>query len=288
MKRNLLKGIILISAIALSSCSVNKTASNVKNNDDVYFSNAKAGEEPVYATRPDYQQEAQGDVVDDEDDYFYYDDYASRINRFSYYSPFGYYDYAYSPYGYNNFGFGLNYGMGYGGFGGFGLGIGYGGFGYGGFGYGGFGYGGFGYSPWGYGYSPYSFWGTGYGYGGGGGYWGGYSAYNRGNARPSRGNGNPNMASGVRTSYNGTANNGIGYYPGGRSVRNANGISVGRPGRNGSTINVRPSSQSQGRPQTYSQPSSVERSSSSPSSSSGGGGSRGGGGGGGGGRPGRP
>jgi hypothetical protein len=296
MKRNLVKGIILISAIALSSCSVNKTASTSKSSDDVYFSQATAGEEPQYVSRPAYRQDAE--EATDEDDYFYYDDYASRINRFSYFSPFGYYDYAYSPYGYNNFGWGSGfgyggYGLGWGGYGGgFGLGLGFGYGGYGGLGWGG--YGGFGYSPWGYGYgfSPYSYYGI--GYGGGYPYWGVYSAYN--NARPNRGNGSPNRSLGNSTSgrtgyagrpgYNGTAtNNGIGYYPGGRSVRNVNGISVGRPGRNGTTINERPTRQE--RP-VY-QPQTIERS--SPSPSYGGGGSRGGGGssgGGGGGRPGRP
>ncbi|TWR28810.1 hypothetical protein FPZ43_11095 [Mucilaginibacter pallidiroseus] len=295
MKRNLIYGIIAIGAIALSSCSVSKTASTA--NDDVYFSKATAAEEPQYAARQTYNQDAgQQDSYYDggDDDYFYYDDYASRINRFSYYSPFGYYDYAYSPYGYG-YGGGWNIGLGYGWGGGLGWG-GYGGWGLG-LGYGWGGYGGWGYNPWGFGYSPYYYWGTGWGGGWGGGYpyWGGYSAYNGGNARPNRGNGNPGRGMGnannglaTRGIYNGRADNGIGYYPGGRAVRDANGMSVGRPGRNGSTVNQRPTARGNDgyqRPQIYQQPAPQ------PSSSSfGGGGSRGGGGssGGGGGRPGRP
>ncbi|GGH23755.1 hypothetical protein [Mucilaginibacter phyllosphaerae] len=274
MKRNLLLGITFIGAIALSSCSVNKTASNSQNNDDVYFSRAKAAEEPEYVTRNNQYDQDGADQYSDEDDYFYYDDYASRINRFSYYSPFGYYDNLYSPYGYGGYGNGWNVG----------LGFGYGGYGYGGWGgYGGFGlgWGGgygwgspWGYSPFGYGgfYSPYSFWGGGYGYGWGGGYWGGYSAF-RSNPRPYRGNGsNTSFANRGRTAYGGN-NNGIGYIPN-RATRGVSNGGNGRPvyGDTRATRGVRTD-----RP-TY-QP-SVERS--APSSFGGGGGGRSSGGGGGG------
>lgn len=286
MNRNLLKGIILISAVALSSCSVNRTASTFKNNnDDVYFSHATAGEEPVYITRND-QYNQDGDDQTDEDDYFYYDDYASRINRFGYYSPFGYYDNLY--YGYGGYG-GLGYGSGFN----IGLGFGYGGYGYGGLGYGspwyygglGYGwggYGGFGYGyPWGgYGiggyYSPYSFWGIGYGYGGS--YWGGYSAY-RSNPRPFRGNGSPGSSFGgqSRSAFSGrsgTNTSGIGYIPN-RGTRNSSGNSSYGDAR--ATRGVRTD-----RP-AYTP--NVERSAPSSSSFGGGGGRSSGGGGGGGGRP---
>ncbi|WP_121244909.1 hypothetical protein [Mucilaginibacter phyllosphaerae] len=278
MKRNLLFGITFISALALSSCSVNKTASNLKNDDDVYFSRATAAEEPVYITRNNQYNQDGDDQYSDDDDYFYYDDYASRINRFSYYSPFGYYDNFYSPYGYGygngwNIGLGFGYGgYGYGGWGG-GFGLGWGG----GYGWGspwGFGYG----SPWGYGgfYSPYSFWGGGYGYGWGGGYWGGYSAY-RSNPRPYRGNGAPgsSTAFGNRSRSGYGANSGIGYIPGGRQARS--GVAGVRP-TNGGQYNDRQSTRQQRQPQNY-QP-SVERSAPSSFGGGGGGGRSSGGGGG--------
>lgn len=292
MKRNLIKGIILIGAVALSSCSVNKTAFTSKNDDDVYFSHASAAEEPVYITRNEEYNQDTDDQYSDEDDYFYYDDYASRINRFSYYSPFGYYDnlyYGYSPYGYGygGFGIGLGFGYGYSPYSYWGLGGGFGypwGYGYGNFGYGAP-WGGYGYGyPWGgYGYSPYSYWGTGYG---GSGYWGVYSAYNRGNARPYRGNGSPGSSFGNthRTAY-GDRNTGIGYIPNRGSRGGNSGQTSGRPvyGDTRATRGVRNDVP------TY-QP-SVDRSSPSSNSSGGGRSSGGGsssgssGGGGGGGRP---
>ncbi|MFA6083917.1 hypothetical protein [Mucilaginibacter sp.] len=291
MKRNLIKGIILISAVVLSSCSVNKLSSN-KNSDDVYFSNATAGEQPEYAVqqKPVYRQEAD-DQYSDDDDYYYYDDYASRINRFSYYSPFGYYDYAYSPYvygggyGYAPFGYGL--GFGYGGFGYGGLGYGFGGY----YGFGGFGYGvGYGY---GYGYSPYSYWGIGYG---GGGYWGPVSANNSYGPRPNRGNGSPGSSIGVpRTSYGGgraASVGSTGYYSGRPNRVGSGGSSVGRPGNYGSTGSARPArTVREDRPQVDRPRPNIERApqpSYSPPSNSGGGGGGSSSGGGGGGRPVRP
>ncbi|RFZ91053.1 hypothetical protein D0C36_19105 [Mucilaginibacter conchicola] len=285
MKRNLVLGITLIGAVALSSCSVNKTASNSQNGDDMYYSKAKAVETPEYVA---YQQEvANDDQYNDEDDYFYYDDYASRINRFSYFSPFGYYDTGYwgygSPYYGNGWNIGLNYGWGYGG--GYGLGWNAG-FGWGspwGYGWGspwGYGFG----SGWGYGgfYSPYSYWGTGIGYGGG--YWGVYSAYNRGVARPYRGNG----TAGGGAIFNGRSsrqaygpNNGIGYIPerGMRGARGNTGFSSSRPGYGNNGQSTRPT---RGERPVF-QP--TERSAPSQSSFGGGGGGGSRGGGGGGGRP---
>ncbi|MDB5286857.1 MAG: hypothetical protein JWR05_1806, partial [Mucilaginibacter sp.] len=296
MKRDLIKGIILISAVVLSSCSVNKLSSSKNSNDDVYFSNATAGEEPEYAVQQRTYRQDEGDQYSDDNDYYYYDDYASRINRFSYFSPFGYYDYAYSPYMYGSgFGYGYSpFGYGYSPFG-YGLGYGYGGlgFGFGGYyGYGGLGYGlGLGY---GYGYSPYSYWGTGYG---GGGYWGPVSANNSYGPRPNRGNGSPGSSIGVpRTAYSGRVASvgNAGYYSGRPNrVGNPGSSSLGRPGNYGSTGSARPARTiREDRPQ-YSRPQqqpNIERApqpsySPPPSSSGGGGGSSSGGGGG---RPVRP
>lgn len=112
MKRNLIKGIVLISAIALSSCSsTNKLAGikNAVNDDDVYYTKAKAGDavsDMTYASEQTSNSNYNGD-----DDYYYYGDYASRLSRFSSYSPFDYEDnfyYAYVPYN-NGFGAGLDY-----------------------------------------------------------------------------------------------------------------------------------------------------------------------------------
>jgi hypothetical protein len=306
MKRNIVIGIFLISALALSSCSTQKLATTASN-DDVYFSNAKAGDEPIYAVQPVYNQtDADNQQVqqEDDDDYFYYDDYASRINRFSYYSPFSYYDnlyYGYSnPYYNGGFSLGFNYGpYGYGyspyAYGGWGLGYGYGG-GWGlGLGYGypyGYGYGGFG---GGYGYG--GLYGGGYGYGSGYGR-GGYAS--SGTPRPVRGTGSPFSGRGYTpSSFTRTARpvgagsptrTGIGYIPGGRANRTTDGTITRGNSNNSNTSysrDSRPVRQQDTRPQTQ----SVERSSPSPapspsSSSSGGGGNSGGGGGGG--RPVRP
>jgi len=90
MKRNLLKGIILISATALSSCATLSDVSNPKPfGDDVYYTKAKAGVYDSYI--PDYVVQQPQDVVRN-DDYYYYGDYESRIRRFSYASPFDYDD----------------------------------------------------------------------------------------------------------------------------------------------------------------------------------------------------
>jgi uncharacterized membrane protein YgcG len=109
MKRNLLKGIILISAVALSSCStLNQLSKTSYTGDDVYFTKAQAGDSFDYTAA---YAPAQNTIVRN-DDYYYYGDYASRINRFSYYSPFSYDDdfyYGYDPYysySYNNYGYG--------------------------------------------------------------------------------------------------------------------------------------------------------------------------------------
>ena len=110
MKSNLIKGMIFISAIALSSCSsTNKLASmkNAANDDDVYYTHAKAGDLQQYMA-DNSQQTAYANTRND--DYYYYGDYAARLNRFSSISPFDYDDdfyYSYVPYN-NGFGAGVD------------------------------------------------------------------------------------------------------------------------------------------------------------------------------------
>lgn len=298
MKRNILCGIMLIGALALGSCSTQqKLASNQStSDDDVYFSNAKAGDAPapVYVNNNQYDAPSQDRYNDynDDDDYYYYDSYASRINRFGYLSPFGYYDdiyygygpgyyspyssFYYSPY-YSGLGFGLGFGLGYG------YGYPYGGFGYG-------------YSP----YYGYNYYGIGYPYGGGGGYWGGYSAYrNSGTARPYRAMVPRSLTATNRSTgrigYNGAypntymtrparTNTNSGYTQGNRTYNTSrSGNSYSRPTRPADN-NARPTYQPQVE-RSYSPPPS----NSGSSSSSGGGRSSGGGAGSsGGGRPARP
>jgi len=289
MKRNIAIGIFLIGAMALSSCSTTKLA-NLESSDDVYFSKAKAGDEPTYAAvdnqNPNVSQEEA--YSDDDDDYFYYDDYASRINRFNYYSPFSYYDNLY--YGYNNYAFNS----------GFSLGFNYGPWGYGyspyGYGYGGWGLGygfglGYGYGGWGLGYGGFyggGFYGGGY-YGGGNYYTGGY--YNTGGRpRPNRGPGYIGGGTNPRSPGFGSrvspANSGIGYIPGGRGVNN----SFARPARTDARPTRSDASQASRtqEPRPVMQQPNIDRSSPSPSNSGGGSRSSSGGSSGGGGRPGRP
>jgi hypothetical protein len=109
MKRNLLKGIVLIGAVVLSSCSSTNKLAAVKNtiDDDVYYTKAKAGDKTEYFN----DNTAQQNGYTGDDDYYYYGDYTSRLNRFSSFSPFDYDDdfyFSYVPYN-NGFGQGLSY-----------------------------------------------------------------------------------------------------------------------------------------------------------------------------------
>jgi len=273
MKRNIISGIILIGALALGSCSTTKLASNQLNqDDDVYFSKAKAGDSPEYVTNAQQQQNTNN--YNNDDDYYYYDSYAARINRFNYISPFnyydGFYDGFYSPYA-SSFNFGLGFGYGLGGY--YGYSPYYSPFGYYGYGY----------------YSPYSYFGT--GYAGGSPYWGIYSG-NRinNNPRPYRGSGAPNNAFVNRNArpvgYNGKypVNR---NYPG-RPAVNSTG---GRTANGTATSNTRPARPQQAQPSYQPQPRVQSAPAPAPSSSSGRGYSGGGGnsgGGGGGARPSRP
>jgi hypothetical protein len=273
MKRNLLKGIILISAVALSSCStLNQLAKTSYTGDDVYFTKAQAGDSFDYtAAYPQIQNTRN-------DDYYYYGDYESRINRFSYYSPFSYDDdfyYGYNPYYYNNYGFGLStapyYDYAYSPV--YDLGV-YSAFD---FGYGNY----WGYDNFGYGnaYSTYV-------------YNGGISKRNRINTYPQNGSA-PRSSSGlafsrggVGTGANGAIANGLSFSRGGVNTAypnsrpgGSNAVYPGRPGTNSTvqqtgtvtrtptgTPTIRPISEN---PRTYSAP-VIERASPPPSSSGGG------------------
>jgi len=279
MKLNITKGLFLASAIALSSCSTQNKLASAKSDsyDDVYNTAAKAGDAPVYAASTYKHDNYTTTVTDNGDDYYTYDSYSARLNRF-YNSPFSlsYYDNLYygsaSPYfsGINPYYSGLSLGLSYG--------YGY----YGGYGYGGYSYS-YAYNPYYGGYSPYYGYGygSGYGYGGyngayGGGYGGVYSYYNTvgvsyGAARPYRGSGIAN------TAIPGGARSG-GYTPP-ANTRQPRTTSVNPyPGNNTPTIQQvnRPQPTYQPQPQPSYQPSSGNSSGSSSSSSgnSGGGGGR--------------
>jgi len=173
MKRNVYLGMFLIGAIALSSCSTqNKLASAKANDDDVYFTKAKAAEAPaVTAQAPatdNYRRNSYSNTDPNSqtyDDYYMYDSYEARLNRFYGYSPFLNYNdvwYGASPY-YTGLTLGLSFGSGYyGGMYGYGYSpyyspyYGYGPFGYT-YGYGG--YGGYG-IPYSYAYGASPYWGT--------------------------------------------------------------------------------------------------------------------------------
>src|SRR5436305_1078129 len=109
MKRDLIIGIVLVGAAVMSSCSTSTQltkSSNPVDDDDVYYTKAKAGDKIEYINDEDYLASQQDNA---DDDYYYYGDYASRINRFNYYSPFDYGDpffYGYSPYYGSRFGLG--------------------------------------------------------------------------------------------------------------------------------------------------------------------------------------
>jgi hypothetical protein len=280
MKLNITKGLFLIGAIALSSCSTQNKLASAKSDsyDDVYNTAAKAGDAPVYAASTYKHDNYTTTVTDDGDDYYTYDSYSARLNRF-YNSPFAlsYYDNLYygsvNPYfvGINPYYGGLSLGLSYG------FGSGY---------YGGYPYT-YAYSPY-YNYSPYYGYGygPGYGYGGysgayGGGYGGVYSYYNTvggnyGTARSYRGSGIANTtlpAYGRNSGYTPPGNT-----PPSSSTHPPRTVSVNPyPGNNTNTPTIqqtRPQPTYQPQPQPAYQPSSGSSGSSSSSGNSGGGGAR--------------
>jgi len=146
----------------LGSCASTKTAQLIDQNDDVYYSIAKAREvDPVVFAKNEGKNSSDY-VTDDElygdsySNYGYYNDYTSRFNRFRTYAPsLGYYNslygFNYDPF-FNNSYFPNNYFVGSS----FNIGLGFGGFNY---------------NPWrNFGYN--------YGYGYGSNFWGPYSFYN--------------------------------------------------------------------------------------------------------------
>lgn len=273
MKLNITKGLLLIGTIAvLSSCSTQNKLASAKGDsyDDVYNTSAKAGDAPVYAASTYKHDNYTTTVTDDGDDYYTYDSYSARLNRF-YNSPFAlsYYDNLYygsvNPYFINPYYGGLSLGLSYG------IGSGY---------YGGYPYG-YAYNPY---YSPYYGYGygSGYGYGGygalygGGAYGGVYSYYNTvggnyGTARPYRGSGIAN------TAIPATGRSG-GYTPPATTRPQRTTSTNPYPGNSTPTVQqTRPQPTYQPQPQPSYQPSSGSSGSSSSSSSgssSSGGGSR--------------
>ena len=223
MKPNhLFTSMLALTTIVVASCSAPRYAQQSTHEDDVYGSTAKA---QIYTPQERPRTQAPQDDYDQSDEYYgtsdpYYDmDYSSRINRFSYSSPWRSY---YDPYFDNGY---YGYGNGYG-YNGFSLGLSFGSlwnspyYGWGNY------YSPFGYNPWGWN----SYYGGGYGggyYGGGyygGGYGGGYygggyigggtytgrttnapratRSYGDG-ARSSYGSGNRGSSGTVRTDFNG-------------------------------------------------------------------------------------
>ncbi|WP_143007738.1 hypothetical protein [Daejeonella rubra] len=259
------------SILFMGSCASTKTAQLNDQNDDVYYSIAKAREvDPVVIAKQE-EKRSSDYVTEDElygdsyGDYGYYNDYTSRFNRFRTYAPsLGYYNslygYNYDPYFSNSY-FPNSY------FGGSSFNIGIG-----------LGFGAYNYNPWrNYGYNygygsnfwgPYSFYNSfnSYGYGNGNGYYGGnysgiYSspAFNSPNYRP-----RPSRSTDNLTIDRGSVISG----PGGVIYKDPNGniISRGRAERYGDQVQpnatsgtrtqpaVRPDRANQSPPQRAAQP----------------------------------
>jgi hypothetical protein len=246
----------------LSSCSAPNQLIGMKNNindDDVYYTKAKAGDQSDYINQDD------NTAYTADDNYYYYGDYATRLNRFANNSPFDYNDdfyYSYVPYN-NGFGAGLDYNLDY-------------------YGYN-YGYGQpnntnpYIYSPYDYGYSPFDLGGyDDFGYGdiyaaylmdgedggdygggdyGGGGYGGGgyggsswrHHNHNNGGAVTAIGN-NPNVR-GARTTPSPGVTRVAAYYPGNPMV-NLNRVNGGLT-RNSNVINGNNNITRQTRDNTY-------------------------------------
>jgi hypothetical protein len=172
MKKKILPLLAIPFILFVGSCASTKTAQVVDQDDDVYYTEAKAKEyAPRTYVQNDYKTE--NDYVTDEnlygdvrDDYGYYNDYTSRFNRFGTFAPsLGYYNslygYNYDPF-FNNLYFPNSF-LGMGSYNlGFGMGLG-------------MGFGGFNYNPW----RPFGFnYGFGFNNGFGSNFWGPYSFYN--------------------------------------------------------------------------------------------------------------
>lgn len=279
------------SILLLGACATTKTAQQIDQNDDVYYSVAQAKEEAeVVQQQPKAAEVQNSDYVTNDELYgdaygndYYEGDYSSRIYRFRNYSPWrNYYDSWYNngfdPY-YNNSFYSYNYYNGPG----FGINIGIGNGYYNN------------YNPWryyGYNYSgnywgPYSYYNTynPYGIGYGGGYGGGYYGGNYGNnpvysspnyrPRPARGIENIGMDRGGVIGGSGSIikdGNGNVIQTRGRAERYGDNVSSGTnpstprtSGTRTQTTAPRPERVSQSQPQRATQPS---RTSTTPQQSS--------------------
>ncbi|WP_316753390.1 hypothetical protein [Pedobacter gandavensis] len=212
--RHLFTSMLALTTVVVASCSAPRYAQQGAQEDDVYNSNAKA---QIYTPQPRVVA-SQDQYYDSNDEYYgtsdpYYDmDYSSRINRFSYASPWRSY---YDPY----FDGGFGYGGGFGNYG-FSLGLSFGSA------WGNPWYGGGYYPGWGSGFYPG--WGGGFYPGWGGGFYPGYPGWgggiivgsNRFNNAP-----RPSRSPGDRMSYGGNTIRGNSGNT--RSDRNGNVISRG-------------------------------------------------------------
>jgi len=197
------------SILFLGSCASTKTAQLNDQNDDVYYSIAKAREvDPVVFAKKE-ETRSSDYVTDDElygdsySNYGYYNDYTSRFNRFRTYAPsLGYYNSLYGnnydPFFSNSY-FPSSY------FGGSSFNIGIG-----------LGFGAYNYNPWrNYGYN--------YGYGSN--FWGPYSYYNSFNSY-AYGNGNGYYGGNYSGIYSSPAFNSPNYRP--RPSRSTDNLTIDR------------------------------------------------------------
>jgi hypothetical protein len=299
MKSNSLYILALSSVVFMGACVTSQqTALQTDQNDDVYYSEARAREQAEVIAQVQPEQSSKSDYVTDEE--LYGDgEYAQRINRFRNYAPWrGYYnniydDYYLSPYygsmyggiydpfysPYSFYGPGINLAVGInGGF--------------------------YNYNPWryyGYNYSgrfmgPYSYYNP-YGFGFGGGYYGYNGLYGGGygvgrpvytspnyRPRPGRGSEMPADSRGVvgGGAIGGVNGNGNGNIRDNSRAGRYNGGTPGTSGTRPQATSPRPERVSQ-QPQRTSQPERIY--SAPPSNNTGGGRSSGGGNSGGGGRP---
>ncbi|MES2872716.1 MAG: hypothetical protein V4708_03270 [Bacteroidota bacterium] len=113
MRTKLIYLFSLSSFFMMASCATsNQTAQQVDQNDDVYYSEARAKEKVEVVAQVQQEDTRKSDYVTEEELYgdAYSRDYALRINRFRNYSPWrGYYNNMYgNPYG-NMYGYGNVY-----------------------------------------------------------------------------------------------------------------------------------------------------------------------------------
>lgn len=136
MIKNIIYLLAIPSILLLGACATTKTAQQIDQNDDVYYSVAQAKEEAEIVQQPKTEENRNSDYVTNDELYgdaygngYYEGDYSSRINRFRNYSPWRnyydswynsgfdpYYNNFFSPYNYYSmpsFGFNMGIGSGY-------------------------------------------------------------------------------------------------------------------------------------------------------------------------------